>query len=105
MWFDILSTLKKMKEKRYKQHLHEEQLDKELIKLKSKCPEVLIDYLFGLRIHNRQRAKELYESELFEYPNKLEKNILDIDKEHINIELMLKEKNICNLLKIHNMKN
>ena len=75
---DYLSKLFKLQDlaqKRLEQLNLESEMDNKLFKTYKECPETTFKFIMSLRNLNRQFSSEIYSSSIFDYHDKIIKNI------------------------------
>jgi hypothetical protein len=72
---DYFFKLQNLSQTRLKQLELESHFDKQLLQTYRQCPEITFKFVMSLRTLNRQFSSELYSSSIFEYHDKIIKNI------------------------------
>jgi hypothetical protein len=74
-----LFNIQELGERRLEQLEKEQNLDKNLLTAYQHCPNLVFNYLMKTRELNRKFSREIYNSSIFEYSDKLSKNLDIID--------------------------
>ena len=85
--------------KRVEQLKKQESQDVHLLKLKNKCPRIIVDFLLSQRRINRENTQKLHETSLFDIYNTMNENICIIDEFDTRIDHALSSKNPCDSIK------
>jgi hypothetical protein len=72
-----LLSMQELSKRRLEQLELEVDMDKKLIKNYKKCPQITFNFVMAMRRLNRNYSSDVYDSSIFDYPDKI-KNNLDI---------------------------
>jgi len=72
---DYFFKLQNLSQKRLKQLEIESEFDKQLLQTYNNCPDITFKFVMSLRTLNRQFSSDIYSSSIFDYHDKIIKNI------------------------------
>jgi len=92
-----LSPLQDLAKRRVEQYNLEKIFDESLKDSSINCPHLVADCLFELRELNRRKGRDIYESSIFHYTSKIEKNLTFLNSIYI-LKNEKNEKDLCRSL-------
>ena len=98
----MLNFLKHIISDRKKQLKLQKNIDNIILESRVKCPQTLIDFFIVERVFNREQCFDVNNSNIWEYPDIISKNMEILEKRNNKLLLELESNNVCSVLKKYN---
>src|SRR6056300_24308 len=91
----MINFIKNLITDRQKQLRKQDELDKIIESARHKCPQTLIDFFLFERQLNRIQCSKVDNSNIWEYPDIISKNMIILEKRNNELLQLLKKYDIC----------